>query len=270
MHSTRPSILLICLWLLCTCRAVDATVQPHAADDKAPDYSKESFVIERLADRAVFENDGTYFTEETARIKIQSQAALQAFGTLHVSYASATSTADIAYVRVIKPDGRVVETPAENILDMPTEITREAPFYSDLKEKQVAVKGLEIGDVLEYQYRVSVKTPLDPGQFWFAFDFFTGGICLDEKLEISVPRGRSVKVENAKVQPTTVEQGLPIACTRGRPTIWKAQTQKRKPSRPKGMNSSALPCNSPAFKTGTKSASGSRASLVRARFRRSR
>ena len=69
---------------------------------------------------------------------------------------------DIAYIRVIKADGRVVETPAENVLDMPSEITREAPFYSDLKEKQIAVKGLEISDALEYQYRISVKTPLDP------------------------------------------------------------------------------------------------------------
>ena len=208
MHGTRRSIVkLICLWLLCTCRSSAETGQAHVADDKAPDYSKETFVVERLVDQAVFESDGSYFTEETARIKIQSQAALQAFGILRASYASATSTADIAYVRVIKPDGRVVETPAENILDMPTEITREAPFYSDLKEKHVAVKGLEIGDALEFQYRISVKTPLDPGQFWFAFDFFNTGICLQQKLEISVPRGRSVKVESAKVQPTTAEQG---------------------------------------------------------------
>ena len=133
MRSARCSIV-ICLWLLFTGHVSIAAPAPRAGDDKPSDYSKESFVIERLADRAVFENDGTYFTEETARIKIQSQAALQTLGVLHASYASATSTVDIAYVRVIKPDGRVVETPAENILDMPAEITREAPFYSDLKE----------------------------------------------------------------------------------------------------------------------------------------
>ncbi len=161
MRSTRFSVvILICLCLLGTGHAIGAASEPHAADDKAPDYSKESFVIERLVNKAVFENDGTYSKEEAARIKIQSQAALQAFGILNISYASATSTVEIAYVRVIKPDGRVVETPSENILDMPTEITREAPFYSDLKEKQVAVKGLEIGDAIEYQYRVLVKTPL--------------------------------------------------------------------------------------------------------------
>ena len=208
MHSTLSRIfIVICLLFLCTGGGPSATGKSRGADDKAPDYSKEAFVIERLLDKAVFENDGTYSTEETARAKIQSQAALQAFGILNVSYASATSTVEIVYVRVIKPDGRVVETPAENILDMPAEITRQAPFYSDLKEKQVAVKGLEIGDAIEYQYRVSVKTPLDPGQFWFVFDFFNTGICLQQKLEISVPRGRGVIVQSAKVQPETTVQG---------------------------------------------------------------
>jgi hypothetical protein len=150
LHSTRRSIvMLICLWLLCISGVSAAAAAPHTADDKPSDYSKESFVVERLLTKAVFENDGSYSTEEDARIKIQSQAALQAFGILNIRYASASSTVDIAYVRVIKPDGRVVETPAENVLDMPSEITREAPFYSDLKEKQIAVKGLEIGDALE-------------------------------------------------------------------------------------------------------------------------
>ena len=163
--------------------------------------------MERIFTKVIFENDGSYSLEETARTRIQSQAGLQAFGVLNVPYPSATSTMDIVYVRVTKADGRVVETPPENILDMPSDITREAPFYSDIKEKHIAVKGLEIGDVVEYQYRESVKTPLDPGQFWIAFDFFQVGICLQEKLQISVPRGRYVKVESSKVQPTTTEEG---------------------------------------------------------------
>ncbi len=173
---------------------------------KSADYSKEPVVLERLFTNVVFENDGTHVVESTARGRIQSQAGVQAFGMLRFPYASATSTMEIVYVRVTKPDGRAVETPMENILDMPSDITREAPFYSDLKEKQVAVKGLEIGDTLEYQYRGSVKTPLDPGQFWFDFNFFRGGICLEEKLEISVPRNRYVKVESPNLTPTTTEK----------------------------------------------------------------
>ncbi len=162
--------------------------------------------MERVLTNIVFENDGTYSIEMTARGRVQSQAGVQEFGSLHFQYASATSSMEILYVRVIKPDGRVVETPSENIIEMPSDITREAPFYSDLKEKQVAVKGLEIGDTVEYQYRELVKTPLDPGQFWLNFNFGTS-ICLQEKLQISVPQGRTVKVKSSKAEPTVTEKG---------------------------------------------------------------
>ncbi len=195
------------LLLLVASGSSDARSKSSQQGTKVPDYSKEAFVVERIFTKVGFENDGTYSLEETVRARIQSQAGLQGFGVLNIAYPSATSTMDIAYVRVTKADGRVVETPPENILDMPSDITREAPFYSDIKEKHIAVKGLEIGDVLEYQSRESVKTPLDPGQFWFAHDFFEEGICLQEKLQISVPRGRNVKVASSKIQPATTEEG---------------------------------------------------------------
>src|SRR5437016_8182942 len=44
------------------------------------------------------------------------------------------------------------------------QITREAPFYSDLHEKHVAVKGLSVGDVLEFRTQEHTTRPLAPGQ----------------------------------------------------------------------------------------------------------
>ena len=200
----------VCLALVFvfTARNSDAAGKlPGEADEKAADYSKEGFVVERLVSRFVFENDGTYSVVATARVRVQSQAGVQEFGMLKVAYPSATSMLDFTYIRVTKPDKRVVETPAENVLEMPAPITQAAPFYSDLKEKQVAVKGLEIDDTLEYEYRSVLKTPLDPGQFWLAFNFFSEGICLQQDLQISLPRGRAVKVESSKVLPTMTDEG---------------------------------------------------------------
>jgi hypothetical protein len=207
-HGRRSQIALCSLVLLCVVCVPIAHAQSPVKEAKAGDYSKEPWILERVVTKVVFENDGTYTAETTSRARVQSQAGVQQFGVLNFPYASAISAIDIVYVRVIKPDSRVVETPAENILDMPAEITRQAPFYSDLKEKQVAVKGLEIGDGVEYQYRVVVNKPLDPGQFWFSNNFFTGGICLQEEFEISVPRDRYVMVKSPKVQPTTTERGV--------------------------------------------------------------
>jgi tetratricopeptide (TPR) repeat protein len=197
----------VSLVILLTMVEAGAQSGPSPNTTKPPDYSKEAVVIEQAVSTLVFDNDGTSSAETVARVRVQSQAGIQQFGMLNFPYASATSTLDIVYVRVVKADGRTVETPAENIIDMPSDITRQAPFYSDLKEKQVAVKGLEIGDVIEYQYRESTKTPLDPGQFWYAFNFFKAAVCLQQKLAIRVPRSRNVKVLSATVQPTVTEEG---------------------------------------------------------------
>ncbi|MGC2267387.1 MAG: DUF3857 domain-containing protein, partial [Candidatus Acidiferrales bacterium] len=152
------------------------SAKPPAANSNPPDYSKEPLVIESVFSTMKFENDGTYSYEVAQKTHIQSQAGVQALGVLQFSYAAATSSFDLGYVRVVKPDGRTVETPSENALDMPAEITRQAPFYSDLHQEQIAVKGLEIGDRLETRYRVTIKKPLDPGQFWEFYDFSKNAI----------------------------------------------------------------------------------------------
>ncbi|MGH9748163.1 MAG: DUF3857 domain-containing protein [Candidatus Acidiferrales bacterium] len=178
--------------------------------------------MELLSTKLVFENDGTTTDEVIFRVRIQSQAGLQAFGLIRLPYASALSNLEILYVRVTKPDHRVVETPAENFLEMPADITRQAPFYSDLKEKQIAVKGLAIGDTLEISRHEHLYKPVDPGQFWFSYNFLQAGIVLDESLEIAVPRERPVKVESEKVQPTLTERGAYKVYT------WKTAQLQRK------------------------------------------
>ena len=173
------------------------------------------------------------------RLKIQSQAGLQQFGLLSFPYASANTDLEIVYVRVLKPDQRIVATPPENIQEMPAEITRLAPFYSDLKEKQIAVKGLDTGDTLEYEIRSRTRTPLIPGQFWGAFSFIKDGIVLDQELEVSVPQNRYFKVKSPEIQPVVTEQkGYRIYA-------WKTANLATKPpddkSKPKTETVSPLP-----------------------------
>ena len=178
-----------------------------AQDAKPSDYSKEAFVIEQKTVKMAFQNDGTYSIDTEVRIKIQSQAGLQALGVLNFPYASANSNLDVVYVRVIRPDKQVVTTPDENTLDMPAEITRQAPFYSDMKTKQVAVKGLEVGDTLEFKWHAQVFKALDAGEFWMSYDFFKDGVALEEDLEISVPHGRYVQVASPKFKPKESDDG---------------------------------------------------------------
>ena len=171
------------------------------------DYSQEAFVMEQFARKVKVENDGTSVREDTARVRIQSDAGVQRYGLLTFPYASGTGSFEIDYVRVRKTDGTVVETPADNIQDMAAEITREAPFYSDLREKHIAVKGLGVGDVLEFGMHERVTKPLAPGQFWLDYSFTKNLILLQERLEVTVPRERAVKLKSPEFQPVITDAG---------------------------------------------------------------
>src|SRR5579862_5543828 len=116
--------------------------QPISATSSQADYSKEAAVADLIAVKASFENDGTSVQELTTRIRVQSDAGVQRYGLLTFSYQGATQTVDFDYIRVRKTDGSVVVTPQDNVQDLDAGITREAPFYSDLREKHVAVRGL--------------------------------------------------------------------------------------------------------------------------------
>ncbi len=170
-----------------------------------PDYSREAAVVEKYVNKVTFENDGTGTREQLARVRIQSDSGVQKFGLLVFQYAGAVENLTVDYVRIHKPDGSVVDTPAADIQDMTSDITRAAPFYSDLREKHVAVKGLGTGDVLEYLVHWQVTKPLAPGEFWYDYNFTDSEIVLQEELQIRVPGSRSVKWASPKVKPVITE-----------------------------------------------------------------
>jgi tetratricopeptide (TPR) repeat protein len=172
-----------------------------------PDYSKEAIVLEQSSDKFIFQNDGTLTRELSQRVRVQSDAGVQQFGLLKFSYQSSSESFAVDYVRVRTPDGGVVLTPAENFQDMPADVTRAAPFYSDIQEKHVAVKGLGPGELLEYKVHWQRNKPLDPGQFWLEYDFAHDGIVLAEEVQVSVPRDRALKMKSLVLKPTVRDEG---------------------------------------------------------------
>ena len=105
----------------------------------------------------------------TAVLRIQSEASVKQLGVLSVPYSAGTQHLEIVYARIRRPDGTVVETPPSQVIDMPAPVTQEAPFYSDLKQMQLPVRNLRVGDTLEWQAKVSDdqtggrRTILGPG-----------------------------------------------------------------------------------------------------------
>jgi len=110
-------------------------------------------------------------------------------------------------VRVHKPDGTTVDTPVADAIEMPATVTREAPLYSDLKEKHLPVRSLSVGDTLEYEVRTTIDKAEAPGQFWGAHHFTPPGtlVVRDEVLTVEVPKDKYVQMWSPNHKPTVTE-----------------------------------------------------------------
>ena len=73
---------------------------------------------------------------------------------------------------------------------------REAPVYTDYRQKHITVPGLRPGEVLEYDMVTVIHTPLAAGQFWADYDFDKTNIDLDEELDVDVPADRRLKLKS--------------------------------------------------------------------------
>ncbi len=210
--------LIFCFFFVCSlaCLIVCLTTADAWAQAPAPTSpeqktknanAEEAAVFERILNRVRFENDGTEVTETEAVVRIQSQAGVEEFGQLVFGYSSATEKLEVEYVRVRKPDGRVVETPESTAQDFAPDVLREAPMYSDYRQRHISVAALAPGDTLEYRTVTRVLTPLAAGNFWYEYTFPKGVAVNEDRLEIDVPKAREVTLKAPVRKPEIQDTG---------------------------------------------------------------
>lgn len=168
---------------------------PQSASPSTNNYSGEPLVYEYVRGTMRYENDGTGTREVRARVRVQSTLGLQRVGQLILNYNAANERLDIRSVRVIKSDGTVVTASPDSIQDLSAPVAREAPLYTDARQKHVTVPGLNVGDVIEYDAITTTVEPLTPGQFWQTWALIGDAICLDEQVDLDVPKSRVLKLK---------------------------------------------------------------------------
>src|SRR5208283_157578 len=198
-------LLLVCSLVFLMSGDARAQASSSSSSKHKTNNAEEAAVFERILNRAHFENDGTEVSDTEAVIRIQSQAGVEEFGKLFFEYSSTTEKLDIEYVRVRKPDGRVVGTPESTAQDFAPDVLKEAPMYSDYRQRHISVSALQPGDVLEYRTVVRVLRPLAAGNFWYEYTFPKGYVVKEDRLEIDVPKVREVKLKTPKRQPEVKE-----------------------------------------------------------------
>src|SRR5215469_4194518 len=115
-----------------------STPSPDLTRPSAGSYSKEPYVFEEIERKVRFEADGTGQRDVTWRVRIQSESAVREYGLIVYPFASSFESLEVISVHVRKPDGTVVETPTSDIQELDTAVSRQAPMYTDEREKHIA------------------------------------------------------------------------------------------------------------------------------------
>jgi tetratricopeptide (TPR) repeat protein len=211
----RSSLRLIAVLTLVLAFAFQLPAQSSAtppADNKGdsnvkPDFSQEPAIYEYIHVSMRYENDGSGTREIRSRIRVQTAAGLTAGGQLVFQYNAVDEQVEIKSVRVLKPDGSVVTAGPDSVQDLSAPVAREAPMYTDARQKHVTVPGVSVGDVVEFDAVTNAK-PLLPGQFWQIWYFEASHIALDEQLDLNVPRSRTLKIKSsAGIEPSISIEG---------------------------------------------------------------
>jgi tetratricopeptide (TPR) repeat protein len=207
--------------LFALCAGFASSAFSQAATDR---FAAEPAVFTRIDYVVAMQPDGTGYRERTVAVRIQSEAAVHEFSVLSFGFAGASEHVDLHYVRVRRADGTVVETPATDAQEQPTAVTREAPFYSDQKEKQIPVRSLRVGDTLEWQVR-NVRTRAEaPNEFWDEDRFQDSLVTLGETVELHVPKAMKLNVW------TNPDEARPAESTTGEERVYTWQHHNLKPT----------------------------------------
>ncbi|MGA9352300.1 MAG: DUF3857 domain-containing protein [Terriglobales bacterium] len=179
----------------------------QVSSPKKNDHAGEAAIFQRIFNRARFENDGTSVEESEVVVLIQSEAGVREFGQLVFGYSSATEKLEIEYVRVRKPDGQVIVTPESTAQDFAPDVLKDAPMYTDYRQRHISVAALRPGDTLEYRTVTRTTTPLAAGNFWYEHTFPKTVVVNEDRLEIDVPKAREIKLKTPTHSPEIQESG---------------------------------------------------------------
>ncbi len=221
--------------VLMTLLAVAPLASPASA--QTPDTVVDA-IVQQYRESIVLSTDGTEASDVTSIVKVNTEAGVQQRGTLTIPYQRDTGALEVRYVRVRKADGSVVDTPVDTAIDQPADITREAPAFTDLYERHINVRGLSVGDIIEFAYHRDQR-PLFERHFAGEDEWLIGQAVEDGEITLTAPVSMPLSVKTTGAQPivTTAGRQRVYRWTIRHPSAWtlkdiQALVRERKTRRP--------------------------------------
>jgi transglutaminase-like putative cysteine protease len=170
-----------------------------------------------------YEANGTGVKTYRQVTQILSPDAVSDYAEHEFSYAPGHQRLTVNWIRVVRPDGRVVSDAPTQVQEADVPATLGDPVYTDAKVRRFSLSGVAPGTIVDWSYTVEEKRPFLPGDFSASWSVHTGRLTRRSRYVVDLP---------ASMRPHLLERNLTFrrqeTVARGRRTyVWATQDVPR-------------------------------------------
>jgi transglutaminase-like putative cysteine protease len=183
------------------------TIGPAAAQIATPEY-QSPITFEQQEVTYKVNADGTYTRDETTRIRINIDQAVQSQAQTYLQFSEALESLEVLEAYTDTAEGQRVAVPDDKIITQQSPISTNAPAFGDIKITAIVFPQISAGATKTYRYRSTQIKPLFENHFSM-FEYFS--INIDVKsatVTLIVPEDLKINVQAIGVEGGRVESNV--------------------------------------------------------------
>jgi transglutaminase-like putative cysteine protease len=137
-------------------------------------------------------------------VQVLKPSAVQRLQEQSFSYSPQHEKLTINWIRVVRPDGRIVSAKPSHVQDADVPAETDDPVYSDRRVRRASLSGVAPGTIVDYSYTTEELKPFLPRDFFQSWGVTTG---------LQVARSRFIMDVPASLTPRIYERNLNFART---------------------------------------------------------
>jgi hypothetical protein len=130
-------------------------------------YAAEDIVIEKSTTSIDIENDGTFTQINELLIQLVSEQGAKGVGQLPIPFNDSQQTVEIVDAYTVKPDGTRLTVGSDKIFTQASQVSVEAPIFSDMKFKIIVFPDPQAGGKIYFKVKIKQTTAVFRNHFSF-------------------------------------------------------------------------------------------------------
>jgi transglutaminase-like putative cysteine protease len=184
------------------------TIGTAAAQIAAPEY-QSPITLEQQDVIYTVNADGTYTRDETTRIRINIDQAVQSQAQTYLQFSETLESLEVLEAYTDTAAGERINVPKDKIITQQSPVSTNAPAFGDIKITAIVFPQISAGATKTYRYRSTQIKPLFENQFSMS-EYFP--INIDVKsatVTLIVPEDLKINVQAIGVEGGRVESDVP-------------------------------------------------------------